>query len=120
MRILVADDSSITQKLMQHILKAAGYEVDVAESGHDVLSALEGAAYDVVLMDINMPKLDGLSTVKAIREKGDADTTPILVGMSAESDPERHREFLDGGFDHFFQKPLNTNDLRTYLADLDS
>ncbi|MEO0561283.1 MAG: response regulator [Chloroflexota bacterium] len=118
MKILVADDSRTTQKLLQVILSTAGYDVDVAVDGEEVLGIIRQAPFDVVLMDVNMPGLDGLSTARQIKGMAAEMPIPLLIGMSAETDAERHREFMDGGFDVFFQKPLDTNAIKAYLATL--
>ncbi len=111
-RILLAEDNEINQHLAANILKKRGHEVDVVENGREALRALERAPYDVILMDVQMPEMDGLAATAAIRdrEKVSGRHMPIIALTAHAMQGDRER-FLAAGMDAYVSKPLRPQDL---------
>src|SRR5204863_2889923 len=83
LRILLAEDNTVNQKLALRLLERMGYRADVAANGLEVLEALQRQRYDVILMDVQMPEMDGLEATRAIHEGWPADQRPRIVAMTA-------------------------------------
>ncbi len=107
-RVLIAEDSSVIQNLAKKILEFQNFEITSVKNGEQVLQLLEKENYDVVLLDINMPVMDGMECARQIRQLPDATKakTPILAitGNARNYSPE---EFKSAGFDDILIKPLN-------------
>ena len=118
-RILVADDNVIDQKITLVLLKKLGLHADVASNGVDAVSAVRGHRYDIVLMDIQMPEMNGYEATAAIRELEQATSSgqhiPIiaLTGSELKGDQER---CLDAGMDDYIAKPVIYEQLKYMLA----
>jgi CheY-like chemotaxis protein len=110
--VLLAEDNAVNRQMVLELLQTRGHSVTLATNGHEVLSALESESFDVILMDIQMPKMDGFETATAIRmrEQGSGARIPIiaLTGMSAQSD---HQRCLAAGMDSYLGKPIRSRDL---------
>jgi CheY-like chemotaxis protein/HPt (histidine-containing phosphotransfer) domain-containing protein len=105
-RILLAEDNDVNVEVATMILEGAGYIVDVAIDGMRAIDAFRRNKYDLVLMDVQMPKLDGLSAARQIRasERG-GDRLPIIA-MTANAMKEDRRRCLDAGMDDYLSKPF--------------
>jgi CheY-like chemotaxis protein len=109
--ILLVDDSDINRKVASLMLKKLGYQPDVAANGIEAIEALEHHSYDIVLMDIQMPEMDGLEATKTIRHRGFQDPRIIVV-----TSLDNYREIcLAAGADDFLTKPLGIETLREAL-----
>ncbi|HWH21954.1 MAG TPA: PAS domain-containing protein, partial [Allosphingosinicella sp.] len=109
--ILLVDDLPINQELACAILKRSGHEVDVASNGAEAVHAVQGRKYDLVLMDIQMPVVDGVTATRMIRGlPGPASRVPI-VAMTANVLPEQVREFRAAGMDGHVAKPIKQAEL---------
>jgi two-component system sensor histidine kinase/response regulator len=112
LRVLVAEDNLVNQQVAVGMLERAGHEVTVAENGREVLALLERETFDVVLMDVQMPELDGLETTAAIRERertaGGHLPIVALTAHAMKGDPER---CLAAGMDAYLPKPLQSREL---------
>jgi signal transduction histidine kinase/CheY-like chemotaxis protein len=106
LRILVAEDNRINQKVALKLLERLGYRADVAASGLEALRALERQAYDVVLMDVQMPEMDGLEATRAIRERWPRPSGPRVVAMTANAMRDDREACLAAGMDDFISKPV--------------
>lgn len=108
LRILVAEDNPVNQLVAQRLLKKLGHEVLVVENGQLALDALQSERFDVVLMDMHMPVLDGFRTVAAIREqeKCTGGHQPI-VAMTANAMSDDRKRCLEAGMDDYVSKPVN-------------
>jgi len=110
--VLVAEDNLVNQQLVVQLLEMRGHSVTLAQNGREVLAALEKDSFDVVLMDVNMPEMDGYQTTAAIREreKGNGRRLPIIAitGLAMKGDRER---CLQVGMDAFLCKPLRSQEL---------
>ncbi len=107
--IILADDDPLNQKVALLMLRKLGITADVAANGLEVLRALEGQPYDVVLMDIQMPEMDGIKATRIIRERW-PDGPKIIVITSCFSDTYRKLCF-DAGADEFLGKPVKIEEL---------
>jgi CheY-like chemotaxis protein len=116
LRILLAEDNAVNQKLALALLSKLGYEADVAGNGLEALEALEREPYDVVLMDVQMPELDGLETTRRIRARWPADARPRIVAMTANAMEEDRDACFAAGMDDYVAKPIRPEELAAALA----
>lgn len=110
LKILAVDDSRTMRILIQSALSDAGFEVDVAEDGVHGLEVLEGIAPDVIITDINMPRMDGFGFIEAVRATEKNRTTPILT-LTTESAPEMKARARDAGATGWIVKPFDKEKL---------
>jgi len=110
-RILVADDDAVLREMIHDTLGVLGYEVTLVENGDEVLQQLAGSPPDLVLLDIQIPLLDGISVVKKIR--GNPELADLkVVALSAFAMRGDDQKALDAGFDAYLTKPISIADLR--------
>ncbi|MFP4657143.1 MAG: response regulator, partial [Desulfonatronovibrionaceae bacterium] len=114
-RILLAEDDPTTQFSTRRLLEKLGYSVRVAENGNEVLDALEEEDFDCILMDVQLPVLDGLQTVKEIRTSGSKfNRIPVIALTAYAQDGDRER-FLKAGMDDYAAKPVDMDTLTGIL-----
>ena len=106
LRVLLAEDNAVNQKVATLMLSRLGYQCDVAANGLEAIQALERQPYDLVLMDIQMTELDGLSATREIRRRWPAGERPRIVAMTANASPEDRQSCLDAGMDDYVSKPV--------------
>ena len=111
LRILLAEDNQVNQMLVTAILARAGARADVAGNGLEALEAMRSRAYDVILMDMRMPELDGLAATRRIRELGGAAAQIPIIALTANASQEDRRRCLEAGMNDFMAKPIDANDL---------
>lgn len=118
LNVLLAEDGLVNQKMIQHVLQRAGHQVTTVADGRRAVNALSEDAFDVVLMDIEMPVLDGLSACREIRS-GDTSSrnTPIIALSAHDSDEIRHR-CREAGIDRYLTKPVNIDRLQLCLNEM--
>ena len=110
-KILLVEDLPMNQELACTILRRAGHTVDVAGDGMEAIAAVEDNAYDVILMDIQMPRMDGVTATRIIRQiDGPARHIPIIA-MTANALPEQVRAFHQAGMDDYIAKPFKQQEL---------
>ncbi|MBE9179611.1 PAS domain S-box protein [Oculatella sp. LEGE 06141] len=114
-KILLAEDSLVNQKVAINQLQRLNYTVDVAATGQEVLDRLSQYKYDLILMDCQMPILDGYDTTKAIR-KLEENQHIIIIAMTANALKEDRKRCLDVGMDDYISKPINKADLASKLS----
>ena len=107
LRILVVDDNLINQKVAKKTLKRLGYEPDIVDGGEAAVARCLEEAYDVVLMDIEMPDMDGITASGLIREKLPADQHPYIVALTANAMASERETYLGAGMDGYLSKPLD-------------
>lgn len=116
-QVLVAEDNDINQMLMRSLLEKYGIEADMAGNGLEALSRLKEKDYDLILMDINMPELDGIETAKRIVEeeirKGKTHTP--IVALTAHALKGAEQKFLEAGMDDYVSKPIDLENLKRVL-----
>ncbi len=107
--ILIVEDNAVNVLVLQLILKKAGHHVHVVSNGRDALSYLSTTRCDLVLMDIEVPKLDGLETTRLIRDGSEAlDARVPIIAMTAHSEPGDRERFASAGMDDYIAKPFKT------------
>jgi signal transduction histidine kinase/DNA-binding response OmpR family regulator len=114
LRILLAEDNTVNQQVGLLMLSRLGYLADLAPDGHRALKAIEKTAYDLILMDIQMPDMNGIDAARMIREKLGA-KCPTIFALTAEALEGDKQRFLDLGFDGYLSKPLETHTLQDAL-----
>ena len=116
LRILLAEDSAVNQQVALKLLEQLGYRADVASNGLEVLAALDRQPYDVVLMDVQMPELDGLDATRRICERWPAEVRPRIVAMTANAMREDREACFAAGMDEYVAKPIRPNELAQALS----
>ena len=116
LRLLVAEDNAVNRQLALALLRRLGYDADVVENGREVLDALERERYDVVLMDVQMPELDGLEATRQIRERRGSSDAPRIIAMTANAMEGDRDECLAAGMDDYLSKPIRPEELSRALA----
>ncbi len=118
LRILLAEDNKINQKYALALLEKAGHTVDVAENGHQAVDAVRRAGYDIVLMDIQMPELDGVGAMREIRALPGGKSAIPIIALTANAMLGSEKEYLDAGMDGYVSKPIHPTALFDKLAEL--
>ncbi len=119
LRLLLADDNAVNQKVGAALLRRLGYTTDLAGDGREVLERLEGADYDLVFLDVQMPMLDGYETARAIvakwAEGRGRGVRPRLVAMTGNAMQGDREKCLDAGMDDYIAKPVRIEELSAAL-----
>ena len=115
LRILLAEDNAVNQMVALRLLERLGYGADVASNGLEALDALERQPYDVVLMDVQMPQLDGLDASRRICERWPATARPRIIAMTANALPEDREACFAAGMDDYVAKPIRPDELAEAL-----
>jgi signal transduction histidine kinase/CheY-like chemotaxis protein len=110
-RILLADDNEINQEVARIVLEGAGYRVDVVPDGHEAIAAVQKISYDLVLMDIQMPGLDGITATKRIRALDHPSSKVPIIAMTANVLPQQVTEFKAAGMNDHVGKPFKKDRL---------
>jgi CheY-like chemotaxis protein len=113
--ILLAEDNPSNRKVTQLMLGKLGYEADSVTNGQEVLQALNGQTYDLVLMDILMPKMDGVAAAEEIRRRWPAQCQPRIIAYTAYVLPDNGCKNLLRNMDGYLFKPVKMEDLRTAI-----
>jgi signal transduction histidine kinase/DNA-binding response OmpR family regulator/putative methionine-R-sulfoxide reductase with GAF domain len=111
LRILLAEDNVVNQKLALRLLQQMGYRADLAGNGIEAIESLERQPYDVVLMDVQMPEMDGLEATRRIVAKWPAGERPRIVAMTANAMQGDREECLEAGMDDYVTKPIRVDAL---------
>jgi len=115
LRILLAEDNPLNQKVARLLLEKLGYSADLAANGLEVLAALERQDYDVVLMDVMMPELDGLEATRRIVARWPRERRPRIVAVTASAMREDRERCLAAGMDEYLSKPIDLQALAEAL-----
>jgi len=110
LRVLLAEDNQVNQKLALRILEQMGYRADIASNGLEAVESIERQAYDVILMDVQMPEMDGLDATRSIRKLAEV-TQPHIIAMTANAMEGDREMCLAAGMDDYVSKPIRVNEL---------
>jgi signal transduction histidine kinase/CheY-like chemotaxis protein len=116
LRILLAEDNAVNQKVALRLLERLGYQADVAETGHQVLDRVANGRYDVILMDVQMPEMDGLEASREICRRWPAHERPRIIAMTAEAMGGDREKCLAAGMDDYVVKPVSLDELGRALG----
>jgi PAS domain S-box-containing protein len=116
LRILVVEDNPVNQQLMLLLLDKIGYRADVAGNGVEALDALERQPYDAVLMDVEMPEMDGLEATRRIHQRWPAERRPHIVAVTANAMQGERELCLQAGMDDYIAKPIRLEELSGALS----
>jgi hypothetical protein len=107
-RVLIAEDSSVIQNLAKKILEFQNFEITAVKNGEQVMQLLDKEDFDILLLDINMPIMDGMECVKAIRELSDQSKANLpVVAITGNAKNYSDTDFKEAGFNDALMKPLN-------------
>jgi CheY-like chemotaxis protein len=118
LRILLAEDNEINQKVAASLLKKAGHTVQIANNGHEAVLAVQSGVFDVILMDMHMPEMDGLAATRAIRCLPPPTSTLPIVALTAAGALSDIQTCMDAGMNYFLVKPFRMERLGSILNEL--
>jgi CheY-like chemotaxis protein len=120
LRILVAEDNRVNQKVASRMLEHMGHRVDVVANGLEALAALRAMPYDLVLMDVQMPEMDGFEATRQIRDPGTGIPNPKvpIIAMTAHAMKGDRERCLEAGMDGYVSKPVEPGALREAIEGL--
>ena len=107
-RILIAEDDESNRKATSAMLKHLGYSVDAVSNGKEVLMALDRQPYDIILMNLRMPEMNGLEATRQIRKRYPLNMQPKIIAHTATATPECRDTCLKAGMNDFVAKPVNS------------
>ena len=113
-KILIAEDNPVNRELLHELLEARGYVVEEAENGQEALQMIAQSRPDALLLDLNMPVLDGFATVRKIREDTAISSLPVLAVTAYAMRGDREKT-LEAGFDGYLSKPISPSALDAEL-----
>jgi CheY-like chemotaxis protein len=116
LRILLAEDNPVNQKLALRLLSQMGYLADVAANGIEAIESVERQIYDLILMDVQMPEMDGLDATRRICARWPANKRPRIIAMTANAMQGDREECLAAGMDDYLTKPIRVDSLVAALG----
>jgi CheY-like chemotaxis protein len=116
-RILLVDDNQVAQRIFSHVLRRGKYLVECASSGADAIRAAESRRYDLILMDLQMPGINGFEATRVIRKLPGYTGTPIIA-LTANSAEEHRHMATESGMQGFLVKPIPSTELLNTVAQL--
>lgn len=112
MKILLVEDNVINQMVAIRMLNRLGYRPDIAANGKEAIDAVRNIHYDIVLMDILMPELDGLEACKILRDELPPDRMPVIIAMTANAMAGERENYIQAGMDDYISKPVSIDSLK--------
>ncbi len=120
LEILLVEDNAVNRKMTSRMLERVGYQADWASNGLEALEAMKKRRYDLVLMDVQMPKMDGIQATRRTREEQDAANQPRIVALTANAMQKDREACLEAGMDDYLTKPVKIADLVAVLKDIEN
>ena len=117
LKVLVAEDNLVNQKVVLMLLRKLGVDADLAVDGAQAIAAVVANHYDLVLMDVQMPEVDGLAATREIRKRVPSDRQPAIFGLTAHATTEYRDICLDAGMNGYLTKPLDPEKLRDLIEE---
>jgi CheY-like chemotaxis protein len=117
-RVLLAEDVKLNQVLTQKLLARSGYQIDIVENGHEAVEAVRRTDYDVVLMDVHMPDIDGVEATRRIRALPGDKSRVAIIALTAQATPTAEDDLIAAGMDDYVSKPINFDILFSKLSAL--
>ncbi|HAJ34747.1 MAG TPA: hypothetical protein DCL15_03490 [Chloroflexi bacterium] len=115
LRILVAEDNLVNQKVIQTMLGRLGYRADMVSDGRQAVEALRRQEYDVIMMDVQMPEMDGVEATLTIRREMPSERQPYIIAMTANAFEDQRRTYLESGMNDYVSKPVQPDRLLAAL-----
>jgi signal transduction histidine kinase/CheY-like chemotaxis protein len=116
LKILLVEDNIINQKVALQMLKRLGYNADLASNGLEAIAAIENHRYDVILMDVQMPEMDGIEATRWICDHLSPSEKPRIIAMTANAMESDRQICLDAGMDDYISKPFKLDQLKSILT----
>ena len=113
--ILLAEDNFTNQELVVTLMKKMGYTIDAVENGRKALEIMEHKSFDIILMDVQMPVMNGLEATQAIIEKYPENIRPYIIAITANAMPGDRERFLEAGMVDYLSKPIRFKDVQDVL-----
>ncbi|MBV6644229.1 MAG: response regulator [Cyclobacteriaceae bacterium] len=110
-KIIIAEDSSVIQNLTKRILSMQSYEITAVKNGVEVLQHIEKEKFDLALLDIHMPKMDGMECARKIRELETSGNKMPIIAITGNAKNYSIEDFNEAGIDDYLPKPLNYDDM---------
>ena len=114
LKILIAEDNGVNQQVLLLLLEKLGLRADVVSNGLEAIAALNSVPYDLILMDVEMPEIDGITASKRIIQESDCQ--PYIIALTAYATPEDRKKCLAAGMNDFLTKPIRINDLHQAIS----
>ncbi|MEP7290272.1 MAG: PAS domain S-box protein [Chloroflexota bacterium] len=114
-RVLVADDEPMNRQIVVHALEEFGYTVDIARNGEEVLAMIDKCDYQIILMDMHMPVMDGLEATRRIREQENGRRLLPIIAFTASIEKNEQQHYLDNGVNAIIGKPFSLRELRRLI-----
>ena len=117
-RVLLAEDVKLNQVLTQKLLARSGYQIDIVENGQQAVEAVRNIDYDVVLMDVHMPEIDGIEATRQIRALPGSKSSVPIIALTAQATATAEDDLIAAGMDDYISKPINFDILFSKLSAL--
>jgi CheY-like chemotaxis protein len=114
--VLVAEDNTVNQKVARLLISKIGYQVEVVSNGREALDALRSREFDLVLMDCQMPEMDGFEATRHIREHFAPERGPVIIALTANAMEGEREKCLAVGMDDYLSKPMKPEQLKEMLS----